>query len=116
MSDSSSATGGSYVDFGSESSLDWNVNVNTPGQYLISFRYALDDHPRPLSVFVYWQEVQRQPANPIIPIVNYGGTPPADRFPLQRCEGDCDNDNHCADGLFCKQNSAFEENPGKIPV
>ena len=25
-------------------------------------------------------------------LVGYGGEPPANRFPLQLCEGDCDND------------------------
>ena len=25
-------------------------------------------------------------------LVGYGGRPPANRFPLQLCEGDCDND------------------------
>lgn len=29
---------------------------------------------------------------PAIPLVGYGGNPSPDRFPLQRCEGDCDVD------------------------
>jgi len=109
---SSSATGGKYIDYDLESYLEWNVAVNTPGTYKLSFRYALDSHPRPLSIFVNSVEVTKEAANPTIPVVYYGGSPSADKFPLQRCEGDCDNDNHCADGLFCKQNNALEENPG----
>lgn len=27
--------------------------------------------------------------------------PPADKFPLGPCEGDCDNDGDCDEGLFC---------------
>lgn len=27
-------------------------------------------------------------------------------------QGDCDNDDHCADGLFCMQNDGLEEIPG----
>lgn len=43
-------------------------------------------------------------------LVGYGGTPPSSSFPLQRCEGDCDLDSDCADGLVC-----FQRGPG-IPV
>ncbi|KAL7461376.1 hypothetical protein ACHAXS_001795, partial [Conticribra weissflogii] len=112
LKSSSSATGGKYIDYDLESYIEWNVAVNTPGTYKLSFRYALDNHPRPLSLFVNSVEVTKEATNPTIPVVYYGGSPSADKFPLQRCEGDCDNDDHCSDGLFCKQNSALEENPG----
>ena len=32
--------------------------------------------------------------------------------PLNECEGDCDKDHHCADGLVCYQRGANEEVPG----
>ena len=38
-----------------------------------------------------------------IPLKNYGDPPPADKFPLQECEGDCDNDTDCDIGLYCYQ-------------
>ena len=37
---------------------------------------------------------------------------PADAFPLQECQGDCDNDSECAGTLKCGQRNAFEEAPG----
>ena len=37
---------------------------------------------------------------------------PAANFPLQACQGDCDNNAECADGLVCFQRSATEEVPG----
>ena len=30
--------------------------------------------------------------NPIANVTYYGGSPSSDKFPLQRCEGDCDRD------------------------
>ena len=33
-------------------------------------------------------------------LVGYGGRPPADRFPLQLCEGDCDSDDQVRPHLF----------------
>ena len=116
MSNTGSATGGLYVHYGIEQSyVEWNVVVDNPGKYLIAFRYALDSSPTPLSIFLNSVEVPpKSPANPSIPIVNQGytGTPPPEAFPLQRCEGDCDRDSDCADGLICKRNDAFEEVPG----
>ena len=31
---------------------------------------------------------------------------------LQQCQGDCDNDSHCAKGLLCFQRKADEKVPG----
>jgi hypothetical protein len=45
---------------------------------------------------------------------DYGGTPPVDKFPLQLCEGDCDNDGHCAEGLICFQRDENQAVPGCI--
>ena len=93
--------------------MEWNLNVATAGQYLISFRYALDSEPRPLSLFVNGEEVTQPAANPTIPIVYYGGNP-TDQYPLERCAGDCDTDDQCAAGLICHKNDgmAGEEVPG----
>ena len=33
-------------------------------------------------------------------------------MPLQRCEGDCDSDDECGDGLFCMDNNNYESVPG----
>ena len=32
--------------------------------------------------------------------------------PCDRCQGDCDSDDDCADGLECYQRDAFEAVPG----
>ena len=45
-------------------------------------------------------------------LVNFGGTPPLANFPLQRCQGDCDTDADCAEGLICYQRGANEAVPG----
>ena len=39
---------------------------------------------------------------------------PEDAFPLARCQGDCDSDDECQEGLYCMQRSADEEVPGCI--
>ncbi|KAG7370840.1 Eukaryotic-type carbonic anhydrase [Nitzschia inconspicua] len=46
------------------------------------------------------------------PVVDFGGTPPLDKFPLQHCQGDCDTDDDCMDGLVCFQRDANEAVPG----
>ena len=98
MSSSSSASEGSYVDYGNNHSyVEWNINVANAGQYLISVRYSLDSSPRPLSLIVNGEEISKQATNTDIPIVYYGGTP-TEHYPLERCEGDCDNDDQCASG------------------
>ena len=48
------------------------------------------------------------------PLTDYGGDPPFEKFPLQLCEGDCDNDDHCAEGLMCFQRNANDTVPGCI--
>lgn len=47
-------------------------------------------------------------ANPIANVTYYGGTPSSDKFPLQRCEGDCDRDSDCAGDMVCHQRDAYE--------
>ena len=37
---------------------------------------------------------------------------PAENFPLGQCEGDCDSDSECAEGLECFQRSGLEPVPG----
>lgn len=63
------------------------------------------------------QKVVR-PMSPTPPanITYYGGSPSSDKFPLQRCEGDCDSDNHCADGLYCQQRVADEPVSGCLGI
>jgi hypothetical protein len=43
---------------------------------------------------------------------DFGATPPASQLPLQLCEGDCDNDGDCADGLKCFQRTGLTPVPG----
>ena len=43
---------------------------------------------------------------------SYGASPPNHRFPLQECEGDCDQDKDCATGLKCLQRKKFDPVPG----
>jgi len=118
----SSATGGLYVEArnGDETSyVEWDVDVPGTGEYLISLRYANDNSPRPLSVFVNRtgeeeEEVLRQLANPnpLVPLNNTASNPGPEFMPLKRCQGDCDNDNDCGDGLFCMQHNGNEDVPG----
>ena len=52
-SDTISATAGSYVEYDDPySSVEWILDVDIGGTYLVSFRYALDSAPTPLSIFV----------------------------------------------------------------
>ena len=39
---------------------------------------------------------------------------PASAFPLARCQGDCDNDDECGEGLICMQRSGDEPVPGCV--
>jgi hypothetical protein len=39
-------------------------------------------------------------------LMGYGAEPDAQHFPLQLCEGDCDCDHHCDEGLVCFQRDA----------
>ena len=52
--DTSSATGGLYVYIRNgvnfSTFVEWQVDVPTTGEYLVSLRYALDYSPRPMSV------------------------------------------------------------------
>ena len=43
-----------------------------------------------------------------------GVNPPISAFPLGLCEGDCDDDSDCGEGLYCYQRSNNEEVPGCI--
>ena len=51
---------------------------------------------------------------PAQPLVDYGGTPPASNMPLKICEGDCDIDDDCEQGLICFQRTSNETVPGCI--
>eukprot|EP00980_Cylindrotheca_fusiformis_P006472 scaffold1377_cov126-Cylindrotheca_fusiformis.AAC.17 len=48
------------------------------------------------------------------PLVFFGSTPPADKYPLQYCEGDCDIDEDCGEGLTCFQRDEYMPVPGCI--
>lgn len=48
------------------------------------------------------------------PATDFGSSPPLDAFPLQRCQGDCDTDSDCAEGLFCFQRNSNQAVPGCI--
>jgi hypothetical protein len=45
-------------------------------------------------------------------LVDYGGTPPLTHSSLGECQGDCDNDGDCGDGLICFQRDENETVPG----
>ena len=47
--------------------------------------------------------------SPLPYIKNLGSNP---TVTMAECEGDCDNDSHCADGLICQQRSGNEKIPG----
>lgn len=40
------------------------------------------------------------------------GANPFERYPLARCQGDCDLDSHCRGRLICFQRSRYEPVPG----
>jgi hypothetical protein len=40
------------------------------------------------------------------------GADPSERYPLAKCQGDCDLDSHCRGTLICFQRSRFEPVPG----
>mmetsp|Transcript_30659 Transcript_30659/g.64787 ORF Transcript_30659/g.64787 Transcript_30659/m.64787 type:complete len:1099 (+) Transcript_30659:67-3363(+) len=114
MNNSASATGGLYVytyDGDSSSSIEWNLNATISGTYSITLRYALDESPRPVSVFVNEQEILRQleNPNPTVPFNNIGSNPSGI---LQRCDGDCDSDDECGYGLHCMHKSDPVHVPG----
>jgi hypothetical protein len=46
------------------------------------------------------------------PLWDFGGTPPAAKLPLGLCQGDCDNDGQCQEGLMCFQRNELEAVPG----
>lgn len=55
-------------------------------------------------------EVSVNPSEPIN-VTNVFIDPVSESLPLERCQGDCDNDGECANGLFCFQRSG----DGPIP-
>lgn len=48
----------------------------------------------------------------LINVVGHGGTPSSIYLPLGVCEGDCDDDDDCANGLTCFQRDGGEAVPG----
>ncbi|KAL7542550.1 hypothetical protein ACHAXR_011864 [Thalassiosira sp. AJA248-18] len=112
-----SATGGFYVEgfYGNETTfIEWTVDVDAAGPYLISLRYANHYTPRPLNVFVNTQEVLNPPANPnpVLPFNSIDNQGP-EHLPLQRCDGRCSSyDDHCGDGLYCIEPNHYEAVPG----
>lgn len=40
------------------------------------------------------------------------GANPTNRYPLGRCRGDCDTDDHCQDGLICYHRERYQDVPG----
>jgi hypothetical protein len=43
---------------------------------------------------------------------SFGGSPPASKFPLGLCKGDCDTNGDCAESLVCFQRGPNQEVPG----
>ena len=111
----SSATGGEYVDsrYGIEPKyIEWDIDIPSGGggDYLMSFRYALDGNPRPLNITVNGQEIIGSPSgNTPGTILNLDSQPQTNfplQMPLPKCGGDCDSDDHCGDGMFCLERSS----------
>jgi len=50
--------------------------------------------------------------NDLPEIEDCGGSPDSIYFPLSECQGDCDHDYDCADGLFCFQRDQNDPIPG----
>ena len=70
---------------------------------------------RQMELYINGSPIQWTPESPNAKIdLDYlGGTPAVENLPLQRCQGDCDIDDHCAPGLFCYQvNKGGSEFPG----
>jgi hypothetical protein len=51
---------------------------------------------------------------PLKKLQDFGGDPPADKFPLQLCQGDCDVHEDCALGLICFQRDENTAVPGCV--
>lgn len=60
----------------------------------------------------YLRTETNEPHRGLIELQAFGGDPDPSRFPLQVCQGDCDADNDCAEGLVCFQRDALMEVPG----
>ena len=61
------------------------------------------------------QPTKTPTAAPLTPLANVGNDGlPAEVFPLQECQGDCDNDGECAAGLYCfgRGSNSFQDVPG----
>ena len=53
--------------------------------------------------------IKKQPTNML---KDYGASAHVNHSPLQLCEGDCDTDSQCADGLICFQRDGLASVPG----
>jgi hypothetical protein len=49
---------------------------------------------------------------PLGKLLSYGANPPIERKPLGACQGDCDTDTDCQEGLMCHQRSELGHVPG----
>ena len=70
---------------------------------------------REMELYVNGSPIQWTPESPNakIDLEKLGDNPAEEDLPLQRCQGDCDIDDHCAPGLFCYQvNKGGSEFPG----
>ena len=57
------------------------------------------------------EEIEQTTRRQLKSITSYGPNPMS-RYPLDRCEGDCDNDSHCEADLICFQRDGNELVPG----
>lgn len=109
------SSGGFYVDFSASTdgaSVEWNIELESAGDYVISFRYAMDLPMRFMSLIINGNDIMRDPANPTISST-FLGTEPIASYPLSRCQGNCLSDEVCATGLICTRNYALNgETPG----
>lgn len=83
---------------------DTNFTMQTFGSIVVLFLVGLS----------YINNVNARIGNPRrrkLQLIGFGGTPPLSNFPLQRCQGDCDTDSDCDEGMIC-----FQRNGGGIDV
>lgn len=79
------------------------VFVSPPQQNLESERKLQDDMVEDRQIIMMGD----------LPVLQgFGGNPDPSLFPLQVCQGDCDNDDMCDFGLICYQRDANEPVPG----
>lgn len=64
------------------------------------------------SIYSQQQQQQQDQANRQLIAIQAFGANPSERYPLARCQGDCDLDSQCRGRLICFQRRRYEPVPG----